>query len=29
MEGTEPITVDDASPQNAEGHPDVSNVSNR
>ena len=29
MEGTEPMAVDDASPQNAEEHPDVSNVSNR
>ena len=29
MEGTEPMAVDDASPQSAEEHPDVSNVSNR
>ena len=29
MEGIEPMAVDDASPQSAEEHPDVSNVSNR
>ena len=29
MEGTEPMAVDDASPQSAEEHPAVSNVSNR
>ena len=29
MEYTEPMAVDDASPQSAKEHPDVSNVSNR
>ena len=29
MEGTEPMAVDDASPQSAEEHPGVSNISNR
>ena len=29
MEDTEPMAVDDTSPQSAEEHPDVSNFSNR
>ena len=29
MEDTEPMVVDDASPQSVEEHPGVSNISNR